>query len=66
MPEMNPVFAAGYEYAGTLSLDKLPLHLLIDTLDTYKEVALLNQSAYYLGMARWMEEEIMRREVPAA
>ncbi|MDR3563421.1 MAG: hypothetical protein P4N59_18575 [Negativicutes bacterium] len=66
MSTSDSLFRAGYAYAGTLCLDKLPLRLLIETLDAYKELAVESQSEYYHGMAKWMEEEVLRREVVAA
>lgn len=64
MPGQNPVFRAGYNYAAdTYSLRALPINILVDMIDAYKQMALDSECAYYLGIARRVEDEIGLRTI---
>jgi len=52
-------YVDGYTYAKTeYALAHLPIDILTDMVDANKELALKNESAFYLGIAKAAEEEI--------
>jgi len=63
---MGKVFKAGYEHATLYQFKNMSVKAMYEALDAYKKCALANDSEYYLGIAKRIEDEIGDRLIGEA